>query len=37
MLKVGLVGCGVIGGEIARTIDNKKILGLELVAICGNW
>jgi len=34
MLKVGLVGCGVIGGEIARTIDNKKILGLELVAIC---
>lgn len=34
MLKVGLVGCGVIGGEIARTIDNQKIAGLELVAVC---
>lgn len=33
MLKVGLVGCGVIGTEIAKAID-KMIPGLELVAIC---
>ncbi len=33
MLKVGLVGCGVIGTEIAKAID-KIIPGLELVAIC---
>jgi len=34
MLKVGLVGCGAIGSELARSIDNKKIPGLELIAIC---
>jgi len=34
MLKVGLVGCGVIGSELARAIDGKKVAGLELVAIC---
>ncbi len=33
MLKVGVVGCGVIGSELARAIDNK-LSGLELVAIC---
>lgn len=34
MLKVGLVGCGVIGSELARTIDEGKIPDLKLVAIC---
>lgn len=34
MLKVGLVGCGVIGSQLARTIDEGKISGLKLVAIC---
>jgi len=33
MIKVGLVGCGVIGTEIAKAID-KKIPVLRLVAIC---
>jgi len=33
MIKVGLVGCGVIGTEIARAID-EKIPQMRLVAIC---
>ena len=33
MIKVGLVGCGVIGTEIAKAID-EKIPGMQLVAIC---
>jgi len=33
MIKVGLIGCGVIGTEIARTID-KEIPQMKLVAIC---
>lgn len=34
MLRVGLVGCGVIGGGLARAIDSRELPGLELVAIC---
>lgn len=34
MLKVGLVGCGVIGSGLAKAIDSRKVPGLELVAIC---
>ncbi|MEA3485886.1 MAG: Gfo/Idh/MocA family oxidoreductase, partial [Candidatus Aerophobetes bacterium] len=33
MIKAGLVGCGVIGTEIARAID-EKIPQMKLVAIC---
>lgn len=33
MIKVGLVGCGVIGTEIAKAID-EKIPQMRLVAIC---
>jgi len=32
-LKIGLVGCGAIGSEIARSIDRGEIEG-ELVAVC---
>ncbi|RQW80011.1 MAG: aspartate dehydrogenase [Methanothrix sp.] len=32
-LKIGLVGCGAIGSEIARAIDNGRI-SADLVAIC---
>lgn len=32
-LKIGLVGCGAIGTEIARAIDNKEI-DADLVAVC---
>ena len=34
MLRVGLVGCGVIGSELAMAIDSRKLSGLELVAVC---
>jgi aspartate dehydrogenase len=33
VLKIGLVGCGVIGTEIARSIDRGEI-SAELVAVC---
>jgi len=32
-LKVGLIGCGAIGSEIARAID-KEIPQMELIALC---
>lgn len=32
-LKIGLVGCGAIGAEIARAIDSKEI-DADLVAVC---
>ncbi len=34
MLRVGLVGCGVIGSGLARAIDGREVPGLELVVIC---
>jgi aspartate dehydrogenase len=33
VLKIGLVGCGAIGSEIAKSIDQGKISAL-LVAVC---
>lgn len=33
MIKVGLIGCGTIGGAIAKEID-KRIPQLKLVAVC---
>lgn len=33
VLKIGLVGCGAIGSEIAKSIDRGEILA-ELVAVC---
>lgn len=33
-LKVGIVGCGVIGSELAKAIDERFSLMAELVALC---
>jgi len=32
-LKIGLVGCGAIGTEIAKAIDSEEI-DADLVAVC---
>ncbi len=33
-LKVGIVGCGVIGTELAKAIEDKLSQGAEVVALC---
>ena len=34
MLKIGLIGCGTIGSEIARAITDRFSQEAELVALC---
>jgi len=33
-LKVGIVGCGVIGSELAKAIEDKFSQGAEVAALC---